>query len=72
VRRGAELFSQALADIAAGSVRTLDRSGMTSRAFRSIELGIVQYLLFRLRFRKLSAKLPRGRNEDAMPARGDA
>jgi len=59
IRRGAELYLRALADIEAGAVRMVDRSGATSRAFRSIDLGIVEYLLFRARFRKLLLRLPR-------------
>lgn len=59
IRRGAELFSRALTEIEDGSVGTLDRSGVKSRAFRSIDLGIVQYLLFLPRFRWLAARLPR-------------
>src|SRR5689334_13207924 len=58
IRRGAALLLQALAEIAAGSVRTLPRSGVKGRAFRSIDLGIVQYLFFRSRFRRLARRLP--------------
>jgi folate-dependent phosphoribosylglycinamide formyltransferase PurN len=59
VRRGAELYLRALGEVANRTVRTLDRSGAPSRAFYSIDLGIVQYLRFRARFRKLAAGLPR-------------
>lgn len=58
VRRGAELYSRALTDIETGSVRTVTRPGVASRAFRSIDLGLAQYLLFRWRFRGLAARLP--------------
>lgn len=67
IRRGAELFSQSLAEIENESVRTLDRPSVESRAFRSIDLGIVQYLLFRLRFRQLVARLPYEEAADAPP-----
>lgn len=58
IRRGAELFSRALAEIEGGPVRALDRSGAESRFFRSIDLGIVQHLLFGLRWRRLARRLP--------------
>ncbi len=60
IQRGAELYSRALAEIAEGSVRTVQRDGAENRAFRSIDLGIVQYLMFRLRFRRMARSLPRG------------
>lgn len=63
IRRGAELFSRALSEIEDGSMRTLDRTGVESRAFRSIDLGIVQYLLFRLRFRRMAIRLPHAERE---------
>ena len=59
IHRGAELFLRALAEIEAGSVQTVDRSSVTSRAFYSIDLGVLQFLIFQWRFRKLSARLPR-------------
>jgi folate-dependent phosphoribosylglycinamide formyltransferase PurN len=58
VRRGAELFSRALVEIETGTLRTLGRQTARGRAFYSIDLGIVQYLRFRLRFRKLASRLP--------------
>jgi methionyl-tRNA formyltransferase len=58
IRRGAELFSQAIAAIEDGSVRTVDRSKVKGRAFYSIDLGILQYFLFRMRFRRLASRLP--------------
>ncbi len=58
IRRGADLFSQALAEIEHGSVRILERPGVDGQAFRSIELGIGQFLWFLLRFRRLAARLP--------------
>ena len=58
IRRGAELFLRALAEIESGSVKTIDRSSAPSRAFRSIDLGIVQFLVFQWRFRRMSARLP--------------
>jgi methionyl-tRNA formyltransferase len=59
IRRGAELFLRALAEIESGSVKTLDRSGAPSRAFHSMDLGLLQFLAFQWRFRRLSARLPR-------------
>jgi methionyl-tRNA formyltransferase len=60
IRRGAELYSCALSEIADGLARTVRRDGAENRSFRSIDLGIVQYLLFRLRFRRMARSLPRG------------
>jgi methionyl-tRNA formyltransferase len=59
VRKGAELYSTALADIANGSVTTITRTGVASRAFLSVDLGMAQYLLFRWRFHRLGSRLPR-------------
>jgi methionyl-tRNA formyltransferase len=59
IRRGADLYSRALGDIEAGTVRTVARPGAVSRAFLSVDLGLVQYLLFRWRFRRMAARLPR-------------
>jgi len=59
IRRGAELYLRALNEIADGSVRTHNRSGVVGRAFYSINLGIVQYLIFLLRFHRLKRSLPR-------------
>jgi methionyl-tRNA formyltransferase len=58
VRKGAELYSRAIADIADGSVRTIVREGVQSRAFLSVDLGLAQYLLFRWRFKQLASRLP--------------
>lgn len=58
IRRGAELYSQALTEINSGSVRTLTRHGVPSRAFLSVDLGLVQYVIFRWRFRRLASRLP--------------
>jgi methionyl-tRNA formyltransferase len=59
IRRGAELYSRAIAAIEDGSVRTITRSAAGSRAFLSVDLGLAQYLRFRLRFRRLALRLPR-------------
>jgi methionyl-tRNA formyltransferase len=64
LRRGAELFLRALSEIESSSVQTVDRSSARSRAFHSIDLGIVQFLIFQWRFRKLSARLPRQPQEE--------
>ena len=70
IRRGAELFSRALAEIESGSVKTIDRSSVPSRAFYSIDLGLLQFLVFQWRFRKLSARLPRRPPVGAAQPRG--
>ncbi|MGH9892434.1 MAG: formyl transferase [bacterium] len=59
IRRGAELYTRALTEIANGSVCTLHGSRAIGQSFRSIDLGIVQYLLFLARFRWLARRLPR-------------
>jgi methionyl-tRNA formyltransferase len=59
IRRGAELFSRALSEIEAGSICTVNRETAESRAFRSIDLGIVEYIRFQWRFRRLTKRLPR-------------
>jgi folate-dependent phosphoribosylglycinamide formyltransferase PurN len=59
IRRGAELYSRALAEVENGTVRTVVRAGVASRAFLSVDLGLAQYLVFRWRFRRLASRLPR-------------
>jgi folate-dependent phosphoribosylglycinamide formyltransferase PurN len=59
VRRGAELYSRALTEIEQGSAVTMTRPGVTGRAFLSVDLGLIQYLVFRWRFRRLATRLPR-------------
>jgi methionyl-tRNA formyltransferase len=59
VRRGAELYSQALSDIANGVVRTIDRSGAPNRAHLSVHLGLIEFLRFQRRFRRLAPRLPK-------------
>jgi methionyl-tRNA formyltransferase len=61
IRRGAELYLQALGDIKAGTVRTISRTGARNRAFYSIDLGIVQYVTFCWRFRGIRKQLRRAR-----------
>jgi methionyl-tRNA formyltransferase len=58
IRRGAALYLRALEDLERGAVRTLDRSDVKGRAFHSIDLGLIQYLIFLRRFRKLRRHLP--------------
>jgi methionyl-tRNA formyltransferase len=60
IRRGAELYSRALTEIESGAARILARPGVASRAFLSVDLGLVQYLIFRWRFARLAARLRRG------------
>jgi len=59
IRRGAELYLQALEDIRSGTVRTISRTGASNRAFYSIDLGIVQYVTFCWRFRRIRNQLRR-------------
>jgi len=59
IRQGAELFSRALGQIEDGSIQTVQRSGVRGRSFRSVDLGLVQYLLFLARFRWMARRLPR-------------
>jgi methionyl-tRNA formyltransferase len=70
IRRGAELFLRALAEIESRSVQTVDRSSARSRAFHSIDLGILQFLAFQWRFRKLSVRLPSQPQTGAVQAWG--
>jgi methionyl-tRNA formyltransferase len=58
VRRGAQLYSQALTEIEQGVVQTVTRPGVISRAFLSVDLGLAQYFLFRWRFWRLGFRLP--------------
>jgi len=64
IRRGADLYLRSLSEIEAGSVRVLDRRGVEGKSFSSIDLGILQYLLFRLRFRRIMSQVP----QEGMPA----
>jgi folate-dependent phosphoribosylglycinamide formyltransferase PurN len=65
VRRGAELYLQALADIQSGTVKTISRPGARNRAFYSIDLGIIQYVTFCWRFRGIRKHLPRTQGPSA-------
>lgn len=58
VRRGGALYLQALEQVERRTVRTVDRSGVQGRAFYSIDLGLIQYLRFCWRFRRLRRRLP--------------
>jgi methionyl-tRNA formyltransferase len=58
IRRGAELYLQTLRELQEGSVQTIRRNGVRDKAFYSIDLGIVQYLIFLWRFRRLRRGLP--------------
>jgi methionyl-tRNA formyltransferase len=55
---GAKLYLRTLDEIAAGSVPILDRSNVAGRAFYSINLGLLQYLIFLWRFKRLRRRLP--------------
>jgi len=65
IRHGAELYLRALRAIEDGSVRIMARSGAESRSFRSIDLGLTEYLRFRWRWRRLARRLPPGDGEAA-------
>jgi len=58
IRRGGALYLQALEEVERGTVRTVDRSAVRGRAFYSIDLGLLQYLRFCWRFRRLRWQLP--------------
>jgi len=57
IRRGAELMDRALGEIESGTVSTVVKEGVKSKAYYHIDLGLVQYLIFRRRFRKLKERL---------------
>lgn len=57
IRRGAVLMDRALGEIESGRVRTMVKEGIKSKAYYHIDLGLVQYLIFRRRFRKLKERL---------------
>lgn len=59
IRRGAELYTQALMDVENGTVRTIARPDSVSRAFLSVDRGLLQYVLFKWRFRRLARRLQR-------------
>jgi methionyl-tRNA formyltransferase len=67
VRRGAELYSQALSELERDRVHTVERAGVNGRSFLSVDLGLVQYLRFQWRFRRLAAGLPPARPTEALP-----
>lgn len=58
VRMGSQLYLQALDDIAGDRVRKIDRSHVAGKAYYSINLGIVQYLVFLWRFGRFKRGLP--------------
>lgn len=57
IRIGAALYLRALDEIASGTVQARAHGSGAGRAFYSIDLGIVQYLIFRWRFRRLKRRL---------------
>jgi methionyl-tRNA formyltransferase len=58
IQTGARLYSQALDEIGACSVQILNRGNVSGKAYYSINLGILQYLVFLMRFRRLRRALP--------------
>lgn len=71
IRRGAELYLQTLSEVAAASARTIERPGVTGKAFYSISLGIFQYLVFLRRFRRLKRALRRAEQRDGTAPAGN-
>jgi len=67
VARGAELYLETLRDLAQGTTPTIDRSGVKGRAFYSIQLGIVQYVLFRFRFWRIKHRAARRTDRRDIP-----
>ena len=63
IRRGAELYLGVLADAERGTLSRQAPKKAPSRAFYSIDLGIVQYLVFLWRFSRLKRRLPAGPDE---------
>jgi methionyl-tRNA formyltransferase len=58
IQRGAQLYLKALDDAASSGIRTMDQSNAKGRAFYSMDLGIIEYLVFLWRFGKLRRRLP--------------
>lgn len=58
VRTGGRLYLRALDDMRRGMLRLQDRREVAGRSYRSIQLGIAQYLRFRWRFGRLKRRLP--------------
>ena len=59
IERGAALYIRALDDLERSAVRTVDRSAVKGKSFRSMDLGLVQYLVFLVRFKRLLRHRPR-------------
>jgi len=57
IQRGAELMSQAIEDIAGGTVKTYRKEGVEGRAHFHMDLGIWEYMVFQRRFRKFKSSL---------------
>ncbi|NCQ54667.1 hypothetical protein GW797_00295 [Candidatus Parcubacteria bacterium] len=57
MRTGAELMSQAIEDIAGGTVKTYRKEGVEGRAHFHMDLGIWEYMVFQRRFKKLKSSL---------------
>ena len=70
IRKGGRLYLRALEDLRSGTVRTLDRSHVKGRSFYSVDMGLYQYVMFRLRFRRLASRLPRRDTASTAPATG--
>ncbi|MBS0394342.1 MAG: hypothetical protein JSR54_06910, partial [Proteobacteria bacterium] len=69
VRRGTDLYIDALRAIATGTATAVHRDAAAGRAYYSIDLGILQYLIFRWRFWRLARRLPRRPAESPGPRR---
>ena len=57
IQRGAELMSKAIEDIAGGTGKTYRKEGVEGGAHFHMDLGIIEYLIFLRRFRKLKRNL---------------
>jgi methionyl-tRNA formyltransferase len=58
VAYGARLYAQTLHEITNGTVTTIPKTGAKGHAFYSIDLGIIQYLIFRRRLRSILRTMP--------------
>lgn len=58
IRRGAELYLETLGDIEAHTAHIVQRPGVRGRAYYTINLGLIQYMVFSWRFARLKRRLP--------------
>jgi methionyl-tRNA formyltransferase len=65
IKRGADLYCMVLKKLANEEMEAIQRSGVEGRAFYSIDLGLIQYLVFRWRFSRLKRQIRRERQKTA-------